>query len=108
MRGIGGTSGQLFVLDADCGQPTFNLPGTISLLKETKANKGVHATFKAVQKTFLNSPNPAADADAYLGTILEQIEVFSRVSGSKKLIINTCGWVEGFGAEIFLQMVHAI
>ena len=26
-------SDELYVLDADCGQPTFNLPGTISLHK---------------------------------------------------------------------------
>lgn len=100
---MGGSSGQLFVLDADCGQPTFNLPGSISLLREIRANKSVHATFEAVNSTFLNSPNPAADADAFLSTIVEQLDVYKNIAGSnKKLIINTCGWVEGLGAEIFL------
>ena len=32
---------QLYVLDVDCGQPTFNLAGTISLLKVADSGRSV-------------------------------------------------------------------
>ena len=49
----------------------------------------------------MNSANPALDPDTYLDVITELLEVFQSLTGSsKKLIVNTCGWVDGLGAEI--------
>ena len=49
----------------------------------------------------MNSANPALDPEAYLDVITELLEVFQSLAGSsKKLIVNTCGWVDGLGAEI--------
>jgi len=110
MRGSVTASTKLFVLDIDCGQPTFNLPGTIALLREAEATRTaqVKPTLNAVRETFLNSPNPATDPEAYLQVISELIDDYHSVTGPKKLLVNTCGWVEGLGAEILMRLIYTI
>ena len=53
-----------------------------------------------VSETFVNSANPASDPNRYLSVIADKLSSFRIISGKKKLIVNSCGWVEGLGAEI--------
>ena len=93
---------KLCVLDVDCGQPTYSLPGTIALHQvSTKSCQSVKPELVTLREVFMNSANPALDPETYLDVITELLEVFQSLTGSsKKLIVNTCGWVDGLGAEI--------
>ena len=105
----GSESRKLYLLDVDCGQPTFNLPGTVALLECVQ--EGDFATLEPqmvpVSETFINSANPATDPSAYLSVIESKLRVYSELSSkNKRLVVNTCGWVEGLGAEIQLRIIN--
>ena len=78
------------------------MPGTIALHQvSTKSCQSVKPELVTLREVFMNSANPALDPETYLDVITELLEVFQSLTGSsKKLIVNTCGWVDGLGAEI--------
>ena len=53
----------------------------------------------SISETFIDSANPASDPAAYLSLIESKLMVYSKLSTTnKRLVVNTCGWVEGLGA----------
>ena len=78
------------------------------MLALDKTSTLVMPKLKPIRQIFLNSPNPAIDPECYLNTIADLVDEFVKVEGKKKLIVNTCGWVEGLGAEIQLGILHHI
>ena len=57
---------------------------------------------EVVRSIFFNSANPATDPDAYLQCIEKLYKAFKTIyaPGKTKLVVNTCGWVEGLGAKL--------
>lgn len=87
----------------DCGQPTYNLPGTVTLHEcvEQEDYATLEPQMVPISETFINSANPATDPSAYLNVIENKLRVYSELSlPNKRLVVNTCGWVEGLGADI--------
>jgi hypothetical protein len=50
---------------------------------------------------FFNSVNPASNPELFFQFLTELAAEASALKG--KVVVNTCGWVEGLGAEILLQ-----
>lgn len=63
---------------------------------------------ETLREVFLNSANPAVDPETYLEVIAQILDTFAWIKGTKKLIVNTCGWVEGLGAEIQTRILLMI
>lgn len=59
-----------------------------------------------MESLFFNSANPATDPDAYLKCAEKLFRKFkeSYYTGESKLVVNTCGWVEGLGAQLVNQI----
>jgi polynucleotide 5'-kinase involved in rRNA processing len=55
-------------------------------------------TSLVVHSRFFDSANPASNFELYL----QQLQDLSTIALSlkAKVVVNTCGWVEGLGAEI--------
>ena len=53
--------------------------------------------FEDVKSLFFNSASPASDPDSYLECVRELVSEFRKVykRSHVKLVVNTCGWVEG-------------
>lgn len=52
---------------------------------------------------FFNSVNPASDPDSYLNLLNELATSAMALSKTSKIVVNTCGWVEGLGAEMLTK-----
>ena len=82
------------------------MPGTIALLKVKDNSSSVESELSVISQTFLNSANPAVDPMRYISVIEEKLREYASYSCTqKRLVINTCGWVEGPGAEIQERIV---
>ena len=55
---------------------------------------------------FFNSANHAADPVAYLMCIEKLFMAFKSIYdvGKTKLVVNSCGWVEGLGAQLISEI----
>ena len=85
LRSSADSQTKLCVLDVDCGQPTFNLPGTIAL-HQVKTNTSGELSIKpelvTLKEVFLNSASPALDPETYLDVVTDLIDLFQSLSGS--------------------------
>ena len=62
--------------------------------------------FEDIKSLFLNSASPASDPDAYLKCVYTLVWKFFEIyrKSETKLVVNTCGWVEGQGALLANQI----
>ena len=100
------------MLDVDPGQPNFNLAGQLALLRVRQLIL-TNADFKdceQVKAFYLNTPTPNLNMKYYNACVEKLYQEFLSIKseGDKVLIVNTCGWVEGLGAEIQLKLVAMI
>ena len=106
------TKKEVFFMDLDPGQPNYNLAGQLTLLKVNSLIL-TNSDFKEceiMKAYYLNTPTPNLNM-RYYNTCVERLyQHFKdlKVDGEKVLIVNTCGWVEGLGAEIQLKVVSII
>jgi polynucleotide 5'-hydroxyl-kinase GRC3/NOL9 len=96
-------------MDLDPGQPNYNLAGLVALLRMTKSIL-TNADFKdaeVVKGYYLNTPTPNLNMIYYLACTVKLLEDFKGILSEKKkvLIVNTCGWVDGLGADIQMKIV---
>jgi polynucleotide 5'-hydroxyl-kinase GRC3/NOL9 len=113
-------------LEADCGQPEFTPPGSVSLTLIDTAISGppfMHPR-KATQSCFIGDTTPKNDPVLYFNSVLHLldwyvehgVEALQRMqppgSGSidhlVPLVINTQGWVKGLGFDILDRLVQHI
>lgn len=59
-----------------------------------------------VKSMFFNSVNPGTNPELYLQFIRHLATEAFTLKG--KVVINTCGWVEGLGAEILMHFAKAM
>jgi len=72
-----------------------------------------------VSSLFFNSSNPAEDPDLYLDQLNHLLDKYFEIrklhelesgAGSRKpkLVVNTCGWVEGLGAHLISSLATSL
>lgn len=61
-----------YLLDIDCGQPNYTLPGQVSLTRDHHMS-----TVKVVKSYFLNCNNPSDKPELYLDAIASLIKTFT-------------------------------
>lgn len=101
------TQKEVYVMDVDPGQPNYNLAGQLTLLKLNEAilTNTDYRGAEIVKGYYLNTPTPNLNISYYNRCVEGLLQHFrtqvpSSLDREKVLIINTCGWVEGLGAEI--------
>ena len=102
---------ELYMMDIDCGQPNHCLPGTLSLSSVKNDQLSVNPSFSVLKQYFLDSANPAFDFDRYFTTTMTLIEDYKSILQTTpkcRLVVNTCGWVEGLGAEFLHGFVDQL
>lgn len=58
-----------------------------------------------IKSFFFNSSNPASDPDQYIDYLAQLLDTVVKQQQKLKLIINTCGWIEGLGAHILHEFL---
>ena len=112
-------------LEADCGQPEFTPPGSVSLTLIDAAISGppfMHPK-KATQSCFIGDTTPKNDPVLYFNSILYLLDWYAKhgveavqrmqPKGSSAdhlvpLVINTQGWVKGLGFDILDRLIQQI
>lgn len=130
--GINSDSAAVAVLDLDCGQPELSVPGLISLSLLSKPllsdppmhmvcsgeTDGEDSNIVGRQESayFFGDITSKADPDKYIemaNLLLQRYDHLKKEriengKGHLPLLINTDGWVKGFGYEILCAIIEAI
>lgn len=63
-----------------------------------------------ISSLFFNSSNPSSEPELYLDLLEQLIKLFFTISKERKakLVVNTCGWVEGLGAYLLVELAKMI
>ncbi|QPG77267.1 hypothetical protein FOA43_004675 [Brettanomyces nanus] len=93
------------VMDLDPGQTEYSLPECISFTTHRKPIFGMHYPFRDDDspqiQSFLGFNNPQIQPMNYM---LQMRRLIGQVSDKYPLLINTPGWIKGFGVEIFKEL----
>lgn len=73
------------------------MPGVLSLL-DLNCENSVAPQTRVHQRRWFRSADPASDPDRYFSIVTELIQAGLQIG--RKMVINTCGWVEGLGAHL--------
>lgn len=96
------TDKEIYILDLDPGQSEYSIPGCISLTKHDTPIFGTHFPFRNGSRDdhveFIGSSTPQWLPQSYLTKMKHLI---SMIPPNKPVLINTPGWIQGFGVEIF-------
>lgn len=105
-------------LDLDPGQPEFGPPGQVSLVEVTVPILGPpfshSATTNSLDFRLLRSHTIAAttykdDPGHYLRCVKDLVQhVHRQDPGNVSIIINSCGWVNGLGANITMETISVL
>ena len=106
----------LFILDLDPGQPEYTPPGLISLIRVTKPNLGppfTHPGFndpaaEVIRCHALASVTPAMAPEFYIEAATDLFSVYSKISQSCSLLVNTPGWILGTGLDLLVKLISII
>lgn len=115
-------------LETDCGQPEFTPPGLVSLTVLDAPVLGaphMHHT-EPIAAHFLGTTTPSSDPERYLESVKSLVSRYLRLCGGKEkstahapgsthaapryagmpLVVNTHGWIRGFGLEILSETLR--
>ena len=105
----------VILLDLDPGQPEFSPPGEISLFR-LRSNKfgpsfthptvGGFAGDMVIRTHHLGTLSPSADPGYYLECASDLIERYRTGFSDCPLIVNSCGWVQGTGLELLVELIR--
>jgi polynucleotide 5'-hydroxyl-kinase GRC3/NOL9 len=109
----------VMVLDCDVGQPEGSPPGmlTLSLVKEPLLSPPhLHMAKKHVKSYFYGHATSRDDPPTYLDMITDLLSAYKAYvdenHGGREedipLVVNTDGWVKGFGFEILSTIVQKV
>jgi polynucleotide 5'-kinase involved in rRNA processing len=98
---------ELFVLDADCGQPELSPPGLLTLTRVTSPMLQPPHT-RSVQQyehaCFYGHTTSSVDPSSYVDCIRELLAAFDKAASTSVvepiLVINLDGWVKSVGEQI--------
>ena len=66
----------------------------------------IHPEITQLNQIYFDSADPASDPDLYLRSITNLAAQVPKKS--LKLVVNTCGWVEGLGAFLLGQFLRIL
>ncbi|KAM4703283.1 polynucleotide 5'-hydroxyl-kinase NOL9 [Rhinophrynus dorsalis] len=94
-------------LDCDLGQTEFTPPGCVSLLNITKPVLGPPFTHQqeAQKMVFFGETTCEQDMERFVESVKYVITSYRR---EQPLIINTMGWVKGFGLLLLIDLIHLL
>ncbi|KAM9299298.1 polynucleotide 5'-hydroxyl-kinase NOL9 [Gastrophryne carolinensis] len=94
-------------LECDLGQSEFTPPGCISLMNVTKPVLGPPFTHQRdVHKmVFFGETTCEQEIERFLESVKYVIACYRR---EQPLIINTMGWVKGFGLLLLIDLIHLL
>lgn len=108
----------VILLDLDPGQPEFSPPGDLSLVHLRSCKFGpsfthprvtVFAGDTVLRSHHLGTLSPNVDPGHYLECASDLIEHYRTSfpdSRSCPLIVNSCGWVQGTGLELLVELIR--
>ncbi|KAM3921042.1 polynucleotide 5'-hydroxyl-kinase NOL9 [Leptodactylus fuscus] len=94
-------------LDCDLGQTEFTPPGCISLLSITKPVLGPPYTQQRDphKMVYFGETSCEQDMERFIESVKYIITSYRR---DQPLIINTMGWVKGFGLLLLMDLIHLL
>ncbi|XP_072282034.1 polynucleotide 5'-hydroxyl-kinase NOL9 [Pyxicephalus adspersus] len=94
-------------LECDLGQSEFTPPGCISLLNITKPVLGPPYTHQrdAQKMVYFGEPSCEQEIERFLESVKYVITCYKR---EQPLIVNTMGWVKGFGLLLLIDLIHLL
>ncbi|KAK4611502.1 Polynucleotide 5'-hydroxyl-kinase grc3 [Fulvia fulva] len=104
----------LYYLDLDPGQPEFGPPGQISLVKVTSPLLGPPLThpasprshrFQRIKSHIIAATSFKDDPELYVSCAKE---LARHIPPTATVIVNSCGWVNGLGATVLLELTTAL
>ncbi|KXT09432.1 hypothetical protein AC579_2516 [Pseudocercospora musae] len=107
-------TGTCFYLDLDPGQPEFGPPGQLSLVGVrapilgpafTHPASTQSKTFRMIRSHTLAATTFKDDPEHYLRCASDLVR---HVSKDAPLVVNSCGWVSGPGADALLSLIKAL
>ncbi|KXT03811.1 hypothetical protein AC578_711 [Pseudocercospora eumusae] len=107
-------NGRCFYLDLDPGQPEFGPPGQLSLVEVrapilgpafTHPASTQSRTFRMIRSHTLAATTFKDDPEHYLRCASDLVR---RVSKDAPLVVNSCGWVSGLGADALLSLIKVL
>ena len=107
----------VIVLDCDVGQPELSPPGllTLTLVEDPLLSlPHVHMKRAHLKAHFYGHVTSRNDPTTYLGMISDLLEVYRQYienhQGQKEipLVVNTDGWVKGFGFEVLSTIIERV
>lgn len=94
-------------LECDLGQTEFTPPGCISLLSITKPILGPPYTQQRDPHKMVYFGETTCEQD--MERFIESVKyVIASYKGDQPLIINTMGWVKGFGLLLLFDLIHLL
>ncbi|KAJ1454304.1 hypothetical protein M885DRAFT_522154 [Pelagophyceae sp. CCMP2097] len=102
------------VLECDLGQPMLGAPGCISLkLVRKPLLKAPHAhcalpEAETVVQFFLGDVSPKDAPGAYTNAIGKCCDAWRAYHSDMPLVVNTCGWIAGLGAELLSAILSLV
>ncbi|XP_073417849.1 polynucleotide 5'-hydroxyl-kinase NOL9 [Dendrobates tinctorius] len=94
-------------LDCDLGQTEFTPPGCISLTSVTKPVLGPPFTQQRDPQKIAYFGEPSCEQD--MERFIESVKyVITGYKQDQPLIINTMGWVKGFGLLLLIDLIHLL
>ncbi|KAG8434226.1 hypothetical protein GDO86_012558 [Hymenochirus boettgeri] len=94
-------------LDCDLGQTEFTPPGCVSLMSITEPVLGPPFTHQqeAIKMVYFGETSCDQDMERFLESVKYVITSYKR---DEPLIINTMGWVKGFGLLLLIDIIRLL
>ncbi|KAI3651965.1 hypothetical protein MP228_003268 [Amoeboaphelidium protococcarum] len=100
----------VFYLDCDVGQSEFTPPGLVSLIKISDYILGPPFTHQRPADTYpVYYGHLSLDADpvSYFTSVAQCWQKYNKINSRKcPIVINTCGWMTGIGADLLNQIIY--
>ncbi|GAB5357677.1 hypothetical protein AAMO2058_000394900 [Amorphochlora amoebiformis] len=111
---LDGPKKEVVLLDTDVGQCEFTPPGLVTLaILSTPLLSPPHSRlypssrirYKHLQSYYVGATESTSNPKGYLNAVKFAIEKYNAVYGDLPLVINTQGWLKGFGLSLFQSIV---
>ncbi|KAI3630293.1 hypothetical protein MIR68_011728 [Amoeboaphelidium protococcarum] len=100
----------VFYLDCDVGQSEFTPPGLVSLIKVSDFILGPPFTHQRPADTYsVYYGHLSLDVDpvSYFNSVAQCWQEYGKINNRQfPVVINTCGWMTGIGADLLNQIIY--
>ena len=102
--------GEIAYLESDLGQSEFSAPGLVALHRVSAPVFGPpHTHVRACEAScFVGAVSPEPDPLLFVRSVQRMFAIYSERLTQLPLIINTCGWVSGLGAQLLSDVLALV